>query len=93
MQPEGSLEQHGFAFDPLRIRQAAGDGADGLARLAAVEPDALRAERRFNLVDLVTAVNRVVRAFGLACAAVDAVVGDEGRQMSALDEAVRGLRC
>ena len=57
----------------LGIGQAALDRAHGLAGLVVVEADALGAELGVDHVDLVALADRLVRALGLARAAVDAI--------------------
>src|SRR5262249_11905683 len=68
-----------FFFDVVRIRQAALNRADRLAGLVIVEPDALGAEFGVDDVDFFALADRLVRALGLARAAVDAVGSDVGR--------------
>ena len=76
MQLQSALDQGLFGLFVTRIRQAALDGANGLASLVVVKSDALRAKLRIDDVDVVALRNCAVRALGLASAAIDAVVGN-----------------
>lgn len=73
VQVQGSLDQQRLLFFALRIREATLHGADCLARLVVVEPDAFGAEFRIDYVDVVAFADGFVRALWLASAAVDAV--------------------
>src|SRR5204863_8006368 len=81
METRSALDEHLLVFDVVRIGQATLHRADRLTRLVIVEADALGAELRIDDVDLLALADRLVRAFGLASAAVDAVCGDMGRHM------------
>src|SRR5262245_876389 len=76
VQLAGAVEERLLALHVVRIGDAALDGADRLAGLVVVESDALRAEVRIDDVDVLTLRDRLVRALGLAGAAVDALLGD-----------------
>jgi len=79
MQGDGAIDQHLLGLDVLGIWKAALDGAHRLTGLVIIEADALGAQVGIDDVDLVTLGDGVVRALGLAGAAVDAIVSDEGR--------------
>ena len=93
MQLLGARDQHVFAFWIVRVRDAAVDRTRFRARFVIEEPDALRAlvandvedvSRDRRMLDSVqlpfdpTRVDGGVRALGLARAAVDAFVRDDG---------------
>src|SRR4051812_16489832 len=69
---EGALRLH-----VVRIRDAAIHGADGGAGLFVMEADALGAEGRIDDEDVLALADGLVRAFGLAGAAIDAFLGDD----------------
>src|SRR5579864_6380093 len=68
-----ALEEHQLVFAVVRVRQAALHRTDGLTCLVIVEADTFRAELRVDDVDLVALTDGLVRALGLAGAAIDAV--------------------
>src|SRR4051812_23133139 len=70
---EGALEKGVLFFADLGVREATLDRADCLAGLVVIEPDALGAQLGIDHVDLVAFADRLIRALGLARAAVDAV--------------------
>ena len=76
VQAHRALKKVVLDFQVLRVREAALDGANGLARLVVVEADALGTKLRIDDVDFLALADRLVRAFGLASAAVDAVGRD-----------------
>jgi hypothetical protein len=73
---EGALRLH-----VVRIRDAAIHGADGGAGLFVMEADALGAEGRIDDEDVLALADGLVRAFGLAGAAIDAFLGDDRRHV------------
>src|SRR5262245_49674461 len=76
MELDGPRDEDFLGLDDLGVREAALQGADGLAGFVIVEADALGAELRIDDVDLVALADRLVRTLGLAGAAVDAVFRD-----------------
>src|SRR5215469_2754913 len=93
MQDAGALEQHLFGFGIIGIGDTAIDGADRGALLLVEEADALGALDGRDVIDVLLQwgigravefpvgaafINRGVRALGLACAAVDTFLGDQG---------------
>ena len=82
MKPNRPLEEELLFLPMIRVRKAALDRADGLTRFVIIEPDAFGAELGVDDVDLVTLADGLVRALGLASAAVDAVGGNVRRHDS-----------
>ena len=71
------LPKRGFAFYKLRINRDAGYGANLYALRFVKVANTFGAFVRIYLIDVLTHVNGLVGAFGLAHIAVDALVGDQ----------------
>ena len=78
MQCPRPRDENLFGFEIVRIGDAAIDGADRRAGLIIMKTHALRAEERVDDIDRIALADRVIRALGLAGAAIDALAGNRG---------------
>ena len=85
MQTNRAFDERAFFFAMIRIGQTTLDGTHRLTRFVIIKPNALGAELGVDDVDLVPLADGLIRAFGFAGTAVDAV----GRDVSAMETSSR----
>jgi len=76
VQSAGTGDQHLFGLDIIRIGHAHIDRANRSARFVIMKPDAFGAELWIDHVNRITLADCVIWAFGLTCAAINAIAGN-----------------